>query len=217
MREAAVSAACHRSRALPTARLCCPNCPATHRRRRGVDPRWPARRCGRGRRARSKPRYLISRSTRVSVRVNDDHDDEWKHRRHTGLDEQRNVLDDHGIVGHRCDDLRATMRHQRMHDPIQAWRAVPRRLKAIAASAGRFSAPSGQQDVLAERVDQSLASPSVPGSTTSRAMTSPSTMIPPSSLNVEDTVDFPAPIPPDRPMRSTAPVCQDAKTTNAPD
>ena len=88
-------------------------------------------------------------------------------------------------------------------------------LKATAASAGRFSAPSGSR-ISFPNASTSAASPSVPGCTTSREMTSPSTTIPPSSPNVEDTVDLPAPMPPVNPIRSTGPVCQDAETTNAP-
>ena len=49
-------------------------------------------------------------------------------------------------------------------------------LNAIAASAGRLSAPSGSR-ISSPNASTSFASPSVPGSTTSRAMTSPSTTI----------------------------------------
>lgn len=75
-------------------------------------------------------------------------------------------------------------------------------LNAMAASAGRFSAPSGRR-ISSPNASTRLFSPGVPGSTTSRAMTSPSTTTPPSSLNVADTVDLPAPIPPVNPIRST--------------
>ena len=81
-------------------------------------------------------------------------------------------------------------------------------LKAIAASAGRFSAPSGSR-MPSPNASTRFANPSVPGSTTSRAITSPSTTIAPSSLNVADTVDLPAPIPPVNPIRNTAQVCQE--------
>ena len=72
---------------------------------------------------------------------------------------------------------------------------------ALAARAGRFSVPSGSR-MSSPNSSTSAASPSVPGSTTSLAITSPSTMMPPHSLNAADTVDLPAPIPPVRPMRS---------------
>ena len=98
--------------------------------------------------------------------------------------------------------------------PFSVWR-FSSSLKAIVANAGRLSEPSSDR-IRSPKASTSLASPSVPGSTTSREITSPSTTIPPSSLNVEDTVDFPAPIPPDRPMRNTAPVCQDAAEPNTP-
>ncbi|CNM42683.1 Uncharacterised protein [Mycobacterium tuberculosis] len=42
----------------------------------------------------------------------------------------------------------------------------------------------------------------MPGSTTSREMTSPSTMIPPHCAKVADSTDLPAPMPPVSPMRS---------------
>ena len=80
-------------------------------------------------------------------------------------------------------------------------------LNAMAASAGRFSAPSSDR-MPSPNASTRRVSPSVPGSTTSRAITSPSTTMPPSSLNVADTVDLPAPIPPVNPMRSTGSVCQ---------
>src|SRR5271170_4712981 len=98
--------------------------------------------------------------------------------------------------------------------PFSVWR-FSSSLKAIVANAGRLSEPSSDR-IRSPNASTSLASPSVPGSTTSREITSPSTTTPPSSLNVEDTVDFPAPIPPDRPMRNTAPVCQDTAEPNTP-
>ena len=53
-------------------------------------------------------------------------------------------------------------------------------LKALAARAGRSNAPSADR-MSSPNASTSVASPSVPGSTTSRAITSPSTTIPPQS------------------------------------
>ena len=128
------------------------------------------------------------------------HHHKRKHRRHPGFHQQRDVLDHNGVVVHRVDDLLASLPDERVHDAIQlgALLVVDERL---GGQRGPVQRAVGQQNVLAEGVDQ-LASPSVPGSTTSRAMTSPSTMMPPHSSNMADTVDLPAPIPPVRPIRS---------------
>ena len=43
-----------------------------------------------------------------------------------GFHQQRNVFDDNGIFGHRRDDLRAALAHQRVNDPVEP-SGVPRR------------------------------------------------------------------------------------------
>jgi hypothetical protein len=80
------------------------------------------------------------------------------------------------------------------------WRAASS-VNALAARAGRSSDPSGSR-MSSPNASTSDASPSVPGRTTSREMTSPSTMIPPHFAKVLDSADFPAPMPPVNPMRS---------------
>ncbi len=132
------------------------------------------------------------------VGVHDDHQREQ--RRHTGFHQQRDVLDDDGIVVHGGDELSAPLAHQRVNDPVELLARLVV-AKALAANAGRSSAPSGSR-MSSPNASTSAASPSVPGSTTSREMTSPSTMIPPHSENVADTADLPAPMPPVSPMRS---------------
>src|SRR5271165_5516110 len=74
-------------------------------------------------------------------------------------------------------------------------------VNALAANAGRFNAPSGSR-MSSPNASTSAASPSVPGSTTSRAITSPSTTTPPHCENVVETADLPAPMPPVSPIRS---------------
>ena len=102
----------------------CPSCRATHRRRRGAAPRVACAAIRARASSSVKPRSSISRFTRsVLVRVDDHH--QRKHGRHTGFHEQRNVLDDDGIVGRGGDHFRAAMRHQWMHDPIQASASRP--------------------------------------------------------------------------------------------
>ena len=101
--------------------------------------------------ASSIPR-LISRSTRgLLVGVDDHH--EREHRRHPGLDEQRDVLDDHRIVGHRGDDLLAPLPTSGCTMPfsVGALLVVDERL---GRQRGPVQRAVGQQDVLAERVDQ---------------------------------------------------------------
>ena len=53
----------------------------------------------------------------LDVRVH--HDDQREQRRQTGFHQQRDVLDDDGIVGHRRDDLRSPPADQRVHDPVE--------------------------------------------------------------------------------------------------
>ena len=74
-----------------------------------------------------KPRYSMSRvDAKLLVGVDDHHQRE--HRRHTGLDQQRDVLDDHGVLGGAAAiNSDAPLRHQRMHDPVQRLRASRRR------------------------------------------------------------------------------------------
>ena len=57
-----------------------------------------------------------------------------------------------------------------------------------------------EQDAVAEMLHQLRQAMSA-GATTSREMTSPSTTTPPHSAKALETVDFPAPMPPVRPMR----------------
>ena len=84
--------------------------------------------------------------------------------------------------------------------PLSFLRASSSR-KALAANAGRSSDPSGRR-MSPPNASTSAARPSVPGSTTSRAMTSPSTMTAPHFAKVAETADLPAPMPPVSPMRS---------------
>ena len=83
---------------------------------------------------------------------------------------------------------------------LSTWRASSSR-NALAANAGRSKDPSGCR-MSSPNAATSEASPSVPGWTTSREMTSPSTMTPPHCAKVADSADFPAPMPPVNPMRS---------------
>ena len=133
-----------------------------------------------------------------------------KHRRHLRFHQQRDVLDDHRVslvVARTFDQLRTPMRHKRMHDAVQrgALLVVTERDRGQRRPVQRAVRAAGCPS---PNASTSFANPSVPGSTTSRAMTSPSTTIAPRSLNVADTVDLPAPIPPVNPIRNTAPVCQ---------
>ena len=98
------------------------------------------------------PALSTSRSTRtLHIGVHDDHQRE--HRRHTGLHQQRNVLDHNGILGDRRDDLRAALAHQGVHDPVESWRAARRRRTPWRPEPDD-PAPRRQQDVLTERIDQ---------------------------------------------------------------
>jgi hypothetical protein len=82
----------------------------------------------------------------------DDHH-EREHRRHPGLDEQRDVLDHHRILGDGGDDLLTPARHQRVHDAVEELALV-----VVDERLGRQRRPVQctvrQQDVVAERVDQ---------------------------------------------------------------
>src|SRR5699024_1303465 len=73
--------------------------------------------------------------------------------------------------------------------------------KASAAKAARSREPSGPT-MSSPNSATSIASPGVPGSTTSRAIASASTITAPDSSSTAVTVDFPAPIPPVRPTIS---------------
>ena len=85
------------------------------------------------------------------VGVDDDH--ERKHRRQPGLDEQRDVLDHHRVLGDGGDDLLTPARHQRVHDAVEelALFVVDERL---GRQGGPVQCAVGKQDVVAERVDK---------------------------------------------------------------
>ena len=63
--------------------------------------------------------------SRLEVGVHDH--DQREQRRHPRLDQQRDVLDDHGVLGRRGDQLGAPVRHQRVHDAVERLPACPRR------------------------------------------------------------------------------------------
>jgi hypothetical protein len=81
------------------------------------------------------------------------HHDERERRRHPGFDEQRDVLDHDGVVGHGFDDLQPPLTDQRVHDGVQlgALFVVDERLGRQCRPVQR---PVRQQDVLAELLDQ---------------------------------------------------------------
>ena len=83
---------------------------------------------------------------------------------------------------------------------------------ARAASAARSSAPSGRR-ISGPNASTSAASAGVPGSTTSRAIASASTMTAPRSTSIRATVDLPDPIPPVSPTMSTGRVYEPAPRT----
>ena len=115
-----------------------------------------------------------------------------------GLHQQRDVLDDHGILGGGCDQLRPATGHQRVHDAVEFELPVSS-LNAIAARAGRLRRRR-RADAVAEMLHQLRQAMSARGR-------------PPrgDDVTVDDdtaafrerleTVDFPAPMPPVRPMR----------------
>ena len=89
-----------------------------------------------------------------------DHYDQREQRRHPGLDEQRDVLDDHRVVSGRSDQFGPPAGDKGWTIPFSA-RRLPSSLKAMAASAGRSSAPSGRR-MCDPNSSTSAASPSVP-------------------------------------------------------
>ena len=152
-----------------------------------------------------KPAVLDeSPDAKILVGVHDD--DQREHRRHLGLDQQRDVLDDHGILGGGRDQLGAPVRDQRVHDAVEggALVVVAERHRGQRRAVERTV---GQQDVLAERVDElgqslgarldDLAGDDVAVDDDAAAF-----------AKVAETVDFPAPIPPVKPIRSMRTVCQ---------
>src|SRR5690625_4899153 len=75
--------------------------------------------------------------------------------------------------------------------------------KTMAPSFSRSRAPSSSM-MSGPKAAVTAANPSVPSATTSRAMRSASMTRAPSLANSAATLDFPAPIPPVRPMRNTS-------------
>ena len=96
---------------------------------------------------------LLDQPSHPHLDVGVHHHDQREHRRHSGFHQQRNVFDDNRILGHRRDDLRAALAHQRVHDPVQLLARL-----VVAKSLGRQRRPIQrsvrQQDVVAERLDE---------------------------------------------------------------
>jgi hypothetical protein len=91
------------------------------------------------------------RHPQVGVGVHDDH--QRKQRRHAGLHQQRNVLDDDRVFGHRRNDLRAPLAHQRMNDAVEGLACLVV-LESLGGQRRPVQCAVGREDVVAEGRDQ---------------------------------------------------------------
>ena len=116
-----------------------------------------------------------------------------------GLHEQRDDVDDHGVVGRAGLQFGRPAANGGVHDRLEipAGRLVG---EDDPPKASRSSRPSWRTS--APKRSTIAARPGVPGSTTSRASTSASMITAPRSPSSSATTDLPEAIPPVRPTRS---------------